>query len=120
MKKYNNKYTNYILLFFILALISLFIFITQYEGFITIGGKRHPDNPPTPNPPTPVVNTDCSNAKPTIVKNCNQYTSSDGYCPCINAKTNGGSNKCTWVVPKDHNGNPVSGLLYGGECQTLY
>jgi hypothetical protein len=108
MKKY-NKNINYIFLFIILCLIGLFIFIIQYEGFRNriqpIGGDS--------------MNPDCINTSSTTVKNCNQYTSMGGKCPCINAVTNEGV-KCTWVIPTDHNGNPVQGFAYGGECQTLY
>jgi hypothetical protein len=112
MKKYNNKKIC-IWLLVILAISSLFIYLIQYEGFINRRQRQPPIGGNEPNP-------DCSNTVPTIVKSCNQYTSSGGKCPCINAKTNGGSNKCMWVVSKDHNGNPVQGLTYGGECQTLY
>jgi hypothetical protein len=108
MKKY-NKNINYIFLFIILCLIGLFIFIIQYEGF---SNKRQPIGGNS-------VNPDCSNTSSTTVKNCNQFTSMGGKCPCINAITNEGT-KCTWVIPKNHNGIPVQGLGYGGECQTLY
>jgi hypothetical protein len=108
MKKY-KKNINFIFLFVILSLISLFIFVIQYEGF---RNRKQPIGGDSMNP-------DCSNSSSTTVKNCNQYTSMGGKCPCINAVTTQGS-KCTWVIPKDHNGNPVQGLAYGGECQTLY
>jgi len=112
MKKYNNKKIC-IWLLAILFISSLFIFVIQYEGFVN---RRKPYNPPPPNP----IGANCDNTVPTVVKSCNQYTSSGGECPCNYARTNGGSNKCAWVIPKDHNGNPVQGLIYGGECQTVY
>jgi hypothetical protein len=120
-----SKFIYKIIIFIIFILIIYILYSVifnnvQIDNFITIGGRRHPYVPPPPPPPPPTP-VECSTNTPhTIVKNCNQYTSSGGKCPCIYATTNGGSNKCQWVVPTDHNGNPINGLLYGGECQTLY
>jgi hypothetical protein len=108
MKKY-NKNINYIFLFVIVGLIGLFIIMIQYEGF---SNRRQPIGSDS-------VNPECSNSSSTTVKNCNQFTSMGGKCPCINAVTNEGE-KCTWVSKKNHYGYPVQGLAYGGKCQTLY